>query len=424
MPVGNKDIENAELHSAGLVNTRLLVISNCLMFFAAPVVYVGVVQAALCNKLGATATIANLPASAYFFGCLVPIFLARVLPYRLERSAVVGAYVVTSLLLASVFLTLVLPLGNGVRILVLIAQGLIQGFASSVAQVYMYQCMGRGTTEKQRARAMRLIFTYGPIAAVLGSLGAQFILNRGIGFLVYPHDFAFLFLLAIPCTVGAAYFSSRYKLIPVHEPARYKDQPFLSFIQQATKSFVSDRRLLWLWFAYLFWYFTLNAMPNLTLYASEAMGKEPAEISGVAMALRFGFKSLGGFMLGTIALKYGHKSPLIVAVLLLGAAPIWVWSVHGVYFLFAFGLMGAGELGGAYFPNYGVTLSTPTTGAVNLAILSLVTPVSSIAPVIHGALTDNFGFRASFVFGIATACLALLLLLYQPNVAQGTKDVA
>ena len=39
-----------------------------LIYISAPVLYVGVVQAALCDKLGAGATLANLPASTYMFG--------------------------------------------------------------------------------------------------------------------------------------------------------------------------------------------------------------------------------------------------------------------------------------------------------------------------------------------------------------------
>src|SRR5262245_9473682 len=67
---------------------------NLLNYFAAPIVYVGVVQAALCDKLGTSATIANLPASAYYFGFFAPILLSWIIPYRLERNAVVTANLV------------------------------------------------------------------------------------------------------------------------------------------------------------------------------------------------------------------------------------------------------------------------------------------------------------------------------------------
>ena len=39
-------------------------------------------------------------------------------------------------------------------------------------------------------------------------------------------------------------------------------------------------------------------MPNLALFAREALSREPQELSGWMMALRFGFKCVGGFLLG------------------------------------------------------------------------------------------------------------------------------
>src|SRR5438093_866940 len=87
-------------------NGLIFGIYNLLNYFAAPIVYVGVVQAALCDKLGTSATIANLPASAYFFGFFAPIVLSWIIPYRLERNAVVVANLVTASSLTVVCLAL------------------------------------------------------------------------------------------------------------------------------------------------------------------------------------------------------------------------------------------------------------------------------------------------------------------------------
>ena len=46
-----------------------------------------------------------------------------------------------------------------------------------------------------------------------------------------------------------------------------------------------------------------------------------------------------------------------------------------------------------------------------LALVTLATPASSFSPVLHGALTDRYGFAASFAMGIVTALAALLLVL-------------
>ena len=96
---------------------------------------------------------------------------------------------------------------------------------------------------------------------------------------------------------------------------------------------------------------------------------------------------------------------------LVGAGMLWALLVPGYGYLFAFGLLGAGELGGAYFPNYVASLSTVDAGTRNLAILTLATPAASFAPALHGYLTDRIGFRASFLFGICAASGAAALLL-------------
>ncbi len=61
-------------------NGRLYILSNILVYLAAPVIYVGVVQAALCDKLSA-----GFPAS-FVFG-LVTAALSLVLLLGLPRKA-------------------------------------------------------------------------------------------------------------------------------------------------------------------------------------------------------------------------------------------------------------------------------------------------------------------------------------------------
>jgi len=185
----------------------------------------------------------------------------------------------------------------------------------------------------------------------------------------------------------------------------------LPYLWRSIRSYWSVRILLIAWLAYLFWYLTLNAMPNLTLYAREALGREPQELSGWMMALRFGFKCLGGLLLGIISVRWGGRAPLFACVGLVGAAVLWAWLVPGHLYLLAFGIMGAGELGGVYFPNYIISISSAAAATRNLAIHSLVSPLSSIGPALHGGLADLYGFPASFSFGLTASILALILVL-------------
>ncbi|MBM3803770.1 MAG: MFS transporter [Acidimicrobiia bacterium] len=398
-------------------NAIIFFVSYLLIYFAAPVVYVDVVQAALCDRLGASATIANLPSAAYFFGSFAPIFFSWLIPHRLERAAVVWSNAIGSVLMAVVCATLFFPLANSIRIAAVVGQGLILGLSGSVSQVFMLQCVGRGTTMEGRVRAWKLAYGLGPIAAVAGSLTAQFILNRGLPFLPYPYDFAALYFIGVPCLGGVALLSRGYELVLVEDETGRA--PFLRYLAGAVKSYLAVRPLVYLWFAYVLWYSTLMAMPNLSLYTRQALKRDPAELSGLMMALRFGFKSLGGFALGALNLRRGIGAPITTTILLVGGALVWAWFVPGYPYLLTFGMMGAGELGGAYIPQYALAVSPSELGPSNLSILTLATPVASISPVLHGVLTDLFGFKASFAFGIATALLALWLVTRLP--ADGKK---
>lgn len=393
------------------LNSSVFFISNILIFLAAPVFYVDVVQATLCDKLGASHTVASLPASAALFASFAPIFLVWMIPYRLERGAVVASNLVTAVLLVAVSAALVLPVNNTLRIAAVIAQGLAYGVTGAISQIYMFVCLGRGCTTEGRARAYKLAYTVGPIAAVVGSLGAQFVLNRGISFLVYPYDFAALYFLGAVCALGITWASTRYKLVHVPEENR---PPLFRFMLESAKSYISVRPLVMLFFGYALWYSTLMATSNLSLYTRQAVGREPASLSGFILALRFGFKSVGGYFLGSMTARWGDRAPVVATVLLVGGATLWAWVAPGYWYLLAFGFMGAGELGGNYFPNYLLPMSAPTEAARNQAIITLAGPLVFLAPALHGALTEHFGYRGSFLFGTITAAIALWLVLQLP----------
>jgi len=389
-------------------NGRIVILSAFLHYLAAPVIYVGIVQAALCDRLGASVTVSNLPSSGYLLASVAPILLSWIVPHRRVRATVVTASLLTGLVLFLVLLILLFPFQDSTRLWVVVVAALAQGLSSNVAHVYSFQCMKRGTTTEGRARALKWAFSLSPLAGVVGSFWAQYVLGGGIENLLFPHDFAILYLTGIPCMVAIAILNSRYQMVAVKEESQ---PPLLPYLWRSIRSYWSVRILLIAWFAYLFWYLTLNAMPNLTLYAREALGREPQELSGWMMALRFGFKCLGGLLLGIISVRWGGRAPLFACVGLVGAAVLWAWLVPGHLYLLAFGIMGAGELGGVYFPNYIISISSAAAATRNLAIHSLVSPLSSIGPALHGGLADLYGFPASFSFGLTASILALILVL-------------
>jgi MFS family permease len=278
---------------------------------------------------------------------------------------------------------------------------------NSTVVVYLFKCLSRATTEVGRARALKFAFGFGPVTAVAGSLLAQAILAEKISWLTHPYNFGALYLLGFPCLAACSFLAGRFVLVP---PAEEPPQPFGSFLRGGLRDYWADRRLRFAWVAYLLWYSALGGMTNLSLYTREAVGRSPLEMAGLILALRFGLKSVAGFGLGTVAERYGARTAVLLVLVFLGLGHFWPFVSSGYFYLFAFGLMGAGELGGVYFSNYIIAVSPPQYTTRNVAILSLVGPVSSFAPALHGLLADHYGFRASFVFGILVVVAALALL--------------
>jgi MFS family permease len=396
-PTGAMDRRNGLIFLANFI----------LIFLAAPVVYIGVVQAALCDKLGAGALVANLPMAAYQFGQVAPFVLAWWTPHRWEKHVVVAANLVTASLILAVFVSLALPFPPFVRIGAVLTQGLLQGLSASSSQVFMIQCLRRGTTPEGQARTLKMTFGLTPFFAVAGSLGAQYVLHPGIPGVSYPYDFALLYLLAAPCVLGVAWLSSRFDLPPVEDEPR---QPLREYVVGSLRQFAAVRPFVLLWLGYLAWNATLGATTNFSLYTREAVGRDPKELSGYILALRFGCKALGGYLLGWLAVRRGLRAAVIATCLLMGAGCVWSWVVPGYGYLLAFGLLGVGELGGAYFPNYMAALSPVTEGARNVALLTMATPFSGFAPAFHGAVTERLGFAYSFAAGLLTAVIAAALV--------------
>src|SRR6478736_2564709 len=105
-------------------NGLLFLLIYACIYLAAPVSYIGVVQAGLCDRLGANATIANLPSATYLLGGLAPFLLSLVVPHRLERSVVVWSYGLTALFIGLVFLALAGNFPPTIILCILIFHGL------------------------------------------------------------------------------------------------------------------------------------------------------------------------------------------------------------------------------------------------------------------------------------------------------------
>src|SRR5262249_30239025 len=182
--------------------------------------------------------------------------------------------------------------------------------------------------------------------------------------------------------------------------------------------FFSYRLILLAVIGYILVYSGHMVMSNVTLYTQEAIGEPPEKYVGLQMALRFGFKVFAGFFLGWLLTRTNPKTLLVVTASLSFAGVAWALSVPGFWFMLSFGIMGAGELFGVYYPNYILGCSPKSRMRRNMAFASLVTMPVGFAPVLFGFISDELGsgnkkvgFQASFVAAMLLIVAAIVLVL-------------
>jgi fucose permease len=132
---------------------------------------------------------------------------------------------------------------------------------------------------------------------------------------------------------------------------------------------------------------------------------------GTQNFLRFGFKAVIGVFLGWLLLKTHPKAMLLTTTTILLIGMGWALNASGQWYLISFGLLGAGELYGVYFPNYIATASAKSHVRVNIAYLNLVGSLVGFASVIFGLISDRFGRIASFHTATGVLIVALILII-------------
>lgn len=392
-------------------NRLAFIYVTALTYFAAPVTYVGVVQAALCAELGANSMVANLPATLFIMGGIAPLLVSARIAPRLELTTAATSMICCAGLLGIMAIILLAPIANPVKIGFVIACSTLTGVLSLIQQTYVMQCLRRGTSLMGRARALKVAFTVGPLAAVAGSLLAQFLLGSSRGGTSHHAPFATLYAIGVPCLTLSAVLISRMRLEEAIEQAK---RPLMKYLGQTIHDVLRYRPLLLICAIAAFHNLGMSVMPNLALYAGERTGRSSEHLVGLMMAIRFGSKSLAGGIFGTIAERRGTPAALIALDVFLLAAVVIGSVATGYPYLAVFAFMGGAELAGVYDPNYCLSVSRPENGARNVSVLMIVSSLASVGGVINGALGDHVGFRASFLFAGLCAVISLLLILRLP----------
>ena len=454
---------------------NMVLFASCtgLQYLAAPVLYVGITQASLCERLGADARVSNLPGTLFFAMTAMPALIVWLFPYAsyLKRNLVI-CYSVTATMLAVMALVLVLPVSNDVRLGFVIAQGAVSGAAMPAAIALLWEAIGRGTDESRRGLALSLAFGAGPMLAVVGSLASQLVLSGEMGGwkiegLPYPWNYACLFAAGAPAMALAAFLASRF-IVPLPEVDAVREPftkvadlcagilcglgalllyfhgidrpgplaPFgLSYDNAGNlllvlagllfarhfRDILARRTLLIATVVTVLLYCGNTIPSNMNLYTSQVLGDLPQNYAGYQNTLRFSFKVVAGFLLGWLLTKTNPRAGILLTGSIFVAAQLWAIFATGTMYLVAFGIYGAGELVGVYAPNYILSASPPSRMRRNMAFVTMLMAPAAPTGYLFGAISDHirenditaFGATDSTTFGFQASfavCACLISL--------------
>lgn len=428
-------------------NLILFALCTGTQYLAAPVLYVGITQASLCDRLGADARTSNLPGTLFFAMTAMPALYAWLSPGVGALRRNLGLlYGTSAIMLAMLAITLSLPVSDSFKLGMVILQGGVSGAVMPAAIGLLWEVMGRGSDESRRGLALGLAFGAGPLLAVLGSLGQTALLGGDLfgwhfGGLEYPRNFIILFAAGVPVMGLAAAVSQLFVIQPVaqeqpREPLsavrgllggillmlvsiasmHAADSPvnptngantgilqsgqffrvlgILSAVG-AVVAFVAhfrsvlQYRILLLATVVTILVYAGNVIPsNMNLYSGEALGDLPEKYAGVQNMLRFGFKVVAGAMLGWLLTRTNPRVGLLATASIFLLAQIWAMCVTGPWYLVAFGIHGAGELVGVYAPNYIVSASRRDQLRRNMAFVTMLMVPAAPAGYLFGAIVD------------------------------------
>jgi len=390
----------------------------CLIYFASPVVYVGIVQATLLKRLGFNDLLSNLPAAVYLFTTPLPVVIVWLFPQtRMLKPLMVTCCLTNAAMCLVVVAALLFGDANTI-LLALISEVGVLGCTAGVQVTCLWEAIGKGVSEARRGQVLGLAFGVGPFFAVLASLATNVLLSGRLPGLDveliavdFPWNFAILFLAGVPAMALAALLSSRF-VVPPESDERPRHNTGLSFID-----YFGSRLIVLAALAYILVYSGFQVLQNVSLYTQVAIGESPDRYAGLQLALRFGFKIAAGFLLGWLLLRSNPKTLLIVTAAIVLAGVAWAAGLPGHWYLLSFGILGAGELFGVYYPNYILGCSPRERMRQYMALTSLITMPVGFAPLLYGRISDSlgtvdksFGFQMSFLASGVILTITILLV--------------
>ncbi len=384
-------------------------------YLTAPVSYVGLTHANLLEALGNSDTVSNLPSAMYLWLTIVPVLAAWLFP-RPQHLKPLGLVSVGLMAVVTAAVALALWVGASPRITTafVIGHGAVLGAANGVLVTALWDSLKRGASTSRRGAAMGLAFGAGPLLACVGSLLQDALLGGnplgGRSFGLKPlESYLVMFAVVAPLMLVTGVVLSLFTLPRTIEPAADAGSP-LAEIVLGVRQFLRNRAVWIAVLLYVLVYSGGNAIfASVSLHAKDILG-EQANTLGLQNFLRFGCKAVTGALLGWLLAAASPRATLLATTSILLVGMAWALGSSGWWFLATFGLLGAGELFGAHFPNYVTTASEKKFVRVNMAYLNFLTALVGFSSVAFGAISDAHGRPASFYVAAGLLVLALGLI--------------
>ena len=213
---------------------NLIVFASCvaLQYLSAPVIYVGITQGSLLDKLGANPVIANIPGASFFVMATLVALISWGFPkVRHLKPILVTCYSVAGITAGLTALVLAMEqFSTNTKIMMVILQSGMTGATVPTAIAFIWEVLGRTTESSRRGVALGMAYGIGPLLAAVGSLGSQLILAGhfemgplalSTSVLPSPLNYALLFALVSPVMLAAAALVSQFTIpLPATEAGR------------------------------------------------------------------------------------------------------------------------------------------------------------------------------------------------------------
>ncbi|MFO0875868.1 MAG: hypothetical protein U0840_00575 [Gemmataceae bacterium] len=398
-------------------NSLVFLLNTSLSYLVAPVFYIGVLHAAILDRLEASRTVANLPETVYQWVMPLPVLISWLWPSpRLLRPMLMtalGLLAAAGLFLASMFYWA----PREWLVIGIIVHAAVVGVTNGVRQMCLWELLGRGLSPERRAWTLGFTFGLGPIFAVLGSLASQLVLSGNFLDVVQwkpvpsPWSYMLLFGATGPAMLLAAGLVLLAQVPPAPEP---RADGRMADIAQGLRAYFLHPLILITAAAFLLTHAGPMVMTNLALFVRDALGEDPERYAGLQLALRFSCKAVVGFGLGWLVARVNARASLFVTTLVSLLGVVWAMVVPGRWYMLSFGFLGAGELFYIYYLNYIIGCAPPERLRETTAYTNLIAGLAGFIGLLFGLVGDRYGLQTSFSLAVGLFLAALVLVTRLP----------